>query len=44
MKITFGEVWEVIKNIKESSHGNNGLSIGFFEKFFPIFGEDFIDS
>ena len=43
MKITFGEVWEVIKNMKESSPGNNGLSIGFFKKFFPLFGEDFIE-
>jgi hypothetical protein len=34
MKITFGEVWEVIKNMKESSPGNNGLSIGFLKKFF----------
>jgi hypothetical protein len=43
MKITFGEVWEVIKNMKESSPGNNGLSIGFFKKFFPLFGEDFVE-
>jgi exonuclease III len=43
MKITFGEVWEVIKNMKESSPGNNGLSIGFFKKIFPLFGEDFVE-
>ena len=43
MKITYDEVWEIIKNMKESSPGNNGLSIGFFKKFFPLFGKDFVE-
>ena len=43
MKITYDEVWEVIKKMKESSPGNNGLSIGFFKKFFPLFGKDFVE-
>jgi hypothetical protein len=42
-KITYDETWEVIKNMKDSSPGNNGLSINFFKKFFPLFGEDFVE-
>jgi hypothetical protein len=43
MKITYDEVWEVIKKMKESSPGSNGLSIGFFKKFFPLFGKEFVE-
>ena len=42
-RITFEEAFEVIKNMKDSSPGNNGLSINFFKKFFPFFGEDFVE-
>jgi len=42
-KITYEEAFEVIKNMKDSSPGNNGLSINFFKKFFPLFGEDFVE-
>jgi len=42
-KITYDEAWEVIKNMKDSSPGNNGLSINFFKKYFPLFGEDFVE-
>jgi len=39
--ITYEEVWDVIKDMKESSSGSNGLSIGFFKKFFPLFRGNF---
>ena len=42
-KITYEEAFEVIKNMKDSSPGNNGLSINFFKKFFPLFGEHFVE-
>jgi len=41
--ITYEEVWDVIKDMKESSPGSNGLSIGFFKKFFPLFGHFFVE-
>jgi hypothetical protein len=31
------------KNMKDSSPGSNGLTINFFKKFFPLFGEDFVE-
>ena len=42
-RITYEEAFETIKNMKDSSPGNNGLSINFFKKFFPFFGEDFVE-
>ena len=41
--ITYEEVWDVIKEMKDSSPGSNGLSILFFKKFFHLFGNDFIE-
>jgi hypothetical protein len=29
--------------MKDSSPGNNGLTINFFKKFFPLFGEDYVE-
>ena len=29
--------------MNESSPGSNGLTINFFKKFFPLFGEDFVE-
>ena len=42
-KITFFEAYEVIMNMEESAPGSNGLTINFFKKFFPYFGEHFIE-
>ena len=41
--ITYDEVWDVIKEMKDSSPGKNGLSIAFFKKFFPLFGHFFVE-
>jgi hypothetical protein len=43
VKISYDEAWEVIKNMKDSSPGNNGLTINFFKKFFHLFGEDYVE-
>ena len=40
--ITYEEALEVIKNIKESSPGENGLTIGFYKKYFAHFGQHFV--
>ena len=37
-EITYDEVFEVINKMKGSSPGPNGLTLGFFKKFFPFFG------
>ena len=42
-KITFNEVFEVIKSIKDSSPGSNGLTIAFYKKFFHLFGTHFVE-
>ena len=42
-KITYGEAFKVINEMNESSPGSNGLTINFFKKFFPLFGEDFVE-
>ena len=36
--ITYEEAFDVIKNMKGSSPGSNGLSIKFYKLFFPHFG------
>jgi len=41
--ITYDEVWDVIKEMKDSSPGKNGLSISFFKKLFPLFGNFFVE-
>ena len=42
-KIRVTEVLDCIKGMSEASPGKNGLSIGFFKKFFPLFGEEFVE-
>ena len=42
-KITYNEVYDVIKNIQESSPGSNGLTINFYKKFFPLFGNHYVE-
>jgi hypothetical protein len=42
-KISFNEAYEVILAMRDSAPGINGLTIGFFKKFFPLFGESFIE-
>jgi hypothetical protein len=41
--ITYDEVYDVIKEMKDSSPGSNGLSISFFKKFFHLFGNFFVE-
>ena len=42
-KISFNEAYEVILAMRDSAPGINGLTIAFFKKFFPLFGESFIE-
>ena len=42
-KITYEETYEVIKSMKDSSPGSNGLSIKFYKLYFPYFGLDYIE-
>ena len=42
-KITFDEVWKVIKDMKESAPGSSGLTIGFYKKYFKFFGQYFVE-
>jgi len=42
-KITFSEAEEVVMKMEDSSPGPNGLTIGFFKKYFKYFGHFFID-
>ena len=42
-EITYNEVIQVIKEIKNSAPGSNGLTIGFFKKFFYLFGDHFVE-
>ena len=41
-KISYDEAWEVVKNMKDSSPGNNGLTLHFFKKCFHLLGEDYV--
>lgn len=41
-KVTYEEAFKVIKEMSESAPGPNGLTIGFYKKFFPYFGEYFV--
>ena len=36
--ITFDEAYKVIMAMRNSLHGNNGLTLGFYKKFFYLFG------
>ena len=42
-KITYAEAEEVVMKMDSSSPGPNGLTIGFFKKYFKYFGNFFID-
>ena len=40
--ITYDEAYEVIQKMKGAAPGPNGLTIGFYKKYFP-FGHHFVD-
>ena len=42
-KITYAEAEEVVMKMDSSSPGPNGLTIGFFKKYFKYLGNFFID-
>ena len=42
-RISYNEVYDCIKIMNDAAPGKNGLSIGFYKKFFPLFGEHFIE-
>jgi len=42
-EITYVEAEEVVMKMNNSSPGPNGLTIGFFKKYFKYFGQYFID-
>ena len=41
--ITYAEAYGCVMSMKESAPGPNGLTIGFFKKYFPYFGESFVN-
>lgn len=41
--ITYDEAWGVITSMKDASPGPNGLTLAFFRKYFPYFGNFLID-
>jgi endonuclease/exonuclease/phosphatase family metal-dependent hydrolase len=41
--ISFEEAYKVVKEMNESAPGPNGLTIGFYKKYFPYFGHYFIN-
>ena len=41
--ITFDEAERVIKKMCEAAPGSNGLTIGFYKKYFKYFGQHFVD-
>ena len=41
--ITYDEAYEVIQKMKGPAPGPNGLTIGFYKKYFPFFGHHFVD-
>jgi hypothetical protein len=43
-EITINEVFSVIKNMKNSAPGPNGLTLGFYKKFFLKFGKLYVDT
>jgi hypothetical protein len=40
--ISYEEAFNVIKNMKSSSPGPNGLTLRFYKKFFPFFGQNLV--
>jgi hypothetical protein len=42
-KITYDEVFECVNKMGDAAPGSNGLTIGFYKKYFPYFGEYFVD-
>ena len=41
-KITYEEAYKCVKEMDESSPGPNGMTIGFYKRYFPLFGEYFV--
>ena len=41
--ITFEEAERVVSNMKDAAPGPNGLTLGFFKKYFCLFGSHFVD-
>ena len=42
-EITYEEADKVIRNMKSSAPGPNGLTIGFYKRYFHLFGRHFIE-
>ena len=42
-KITYEEANSVVERMKSSAPGPNGLTVGFFKKYFHLFGEYFVE-
>ncbi|CAF1034362.1 unnamed protein product [Brachionus calyciflorus] len=42
-KITFSEAEKVVLKMENSSPGPNGLTIGFYKKYFKYFGHYFVN-
>ena len=42
-KITYEETEKVVRSMKNSAPGPNGLTIGFYKKYFHLFARDFIE-
>jgi hypothetical protein len=42
-KITYDEAYECIKRMSAAAPGANGLTIGFFKKYFPYFGKYYVE-
>jgi exonuclease III len=42
-KITYEEAAKVVEKMKDTAPGANGLTIGFYKKYFRYFGEHFVD-
>lgn len=40
--ITFEEAYKVVKEMDESAPGPNGMTVGFYKKYFPYFGQYFV--
>ena len=42
-RIRYSEVYDCIKSMTDAAPGKNGLTIGFYKKHFPLFGEHFVE-
>ena len=41
--ISYDEVYECVKKMSDAAPGSNGLTIGFYKKYFPYFGKYYVD-